>query len=217
MKFPFTIEEVKPSIFLFLFKDYYDMSMHFLRYQEYYESASPKFRGKNFEIFDFMRWYSKKYGKGAFTYPKDWGGFNIPGEVITKVYPNIIDYNKYDNAMWQAYMDCSLKRGNISKNPQFYIIGATNKGPTLRHEIAHGFFYNISEYKKEMTALVKSLKPSVRKHINKTLKNMGYTPKVYIDETQAYMATGLVEAFGSSICLLDRKPFIKLYKKYYDK
>ena len=41
----FKITEVKPRIFLFEFKNHYDMCMYFMRYQEYYESASPKFRG----------------------------------------------------------------------------------------------------------------------------------------------------------------------------
>ena len=78
----FKIKEIKPNIFLFEFKHNYDMCMHFLRYQEYYESSSPKYRGKAFEIFDFMRWYSLKYGKGAFTYVDDWDGFNIPSHII---------------------------------------------------------------------------------------------------------------------------------------
>lgn len=192
--------------------------MHFLRYQEYYESASPKFRGKNFEIFDFMRWYSKKYGKDSFTYAKDWGGFNIPSKVISEVYPNITDYNKYDNAMYQAYIACNLQLGQVTNNPKFYIIGAVGKGTTLKHEVAHGFFYTVPEYKKEMTVLVKALPIDIRKSINKTLVKMGYTPKVFIDETQAYMSTGLyVEnnpKFESKL-KKERAPFIALFNKYY--
>lgn len=218
MKQCFTIEQVKPNIFLFSFKDYYDMAMHFLRYQEYYESTSPKFRSKSFEIFDFMRWYSKKYGKDAFTYPKDWGGFNIPSNIIFDMWNEhkIIDKNKYDYAMWNAWQECYSE----SDKKQFYIIGAVGKGVTLKHEIAHGFFYTVPEYKKEMIALVKALPFKLRKSINKTLSKMGYTAKVFVDETQAYMATGF-----SVLCKENpklelklkkaRAPFIKAYKKYY--
>ena len=39
MKRSFKIKEVRPYVFLFEFTDQYDMSMHFLRYQEFYESS----------------------------------------------------------------------------------------------------------------------------------------------------------------------------------
>lgn len=190
------------------------MGMHFVRYQEYYESASPKFRGKQFEIFDFMKWYSKKYGQDAFTYPRDWGGFNIPCEVILDVFPEITDLNKYDKAMWEGYQQCQELAG--SKKARFYIIGAIGNGETLKHEIAHGFFYTIPEYKKEATKLVNSLKPEVVKSMKSVLTKMGYTPKVHIDEIQAYMATGLLDEFDDGLEKL-RKPFVALYKLYYDK
>lgn len=216
MKQCFTIEQVKPNIFLFSFKDYYDMAMHFLRYQEYYESASPKFRGKNFEIFDFMRWYSKKYGKDSFTYAKDWGGFNIPNTVVLDVFPEVTDLNKYDMAIWGGYQQC--QEILQSKEDKFYIIGAVGKGTTLKHEVAHGFFYTVPEYKKDMTALVKALPIDIRKSINKTLAKMGYTPKVFIDETQAYMATGLYVENNPKFefkLKKERTPFIELFNKYY--
>lgn len=188
--------------------------MHFLRFQEYYESASPQFRGKQFEIFDFMKWYSKKYGGGVFTYPMDWGGFNIPCEVILDVFPEIPDLNKYDKAMWEGYQQCQELAG--SKEARFYIIGAIGKGETLKHEIAHGFFYTTPEYKKEMTKLVQALDPELRKQANSVLSKMGYTSKVYVDEIQAYMSTGLLDEFDPKLKKL-RKPFIEVYRKYYDK
>lgn len=215
MKQAFEIIQVKPSIFLFKFKDYYDMAMHFLRYQEYYESSSPKFRGKQFEIFDFMRWYSKKYGKDSFTYPKDWGGYNIPSSVISEVYPNITDYNRYDNAMYQAYIQCNLQLGQVTKTPKFYIIGAVGNGETLKHEVAHGFFYTVPKYKEEMIKLTKELSPPLVKSLKTTLTKMGYTPKVHVDEIQAYMATGLADEFDSKLDKLC-VPFIKVFKKYFN-
>ena len=38
MKKPYTVKEIKPRIFLLSFKDHYDLCMHFVRYQEFYES-----------------------------------------------------------------------------------------------------------------------------------------------------------------------------------
>lgn len=193
MKKPFVIKEVRPGIFLFEFNNHYDMCMHFLRYQEFYESSSPRFRGKSFEILDFMKWYTKKYGNGSFTYPNDWNGFNIPGDTIHKVWQlGINDRNIYDYEMHMAWKECNARAGG----KKFYIIGVVRGNKALSHEIAHGLFFLNRGYKKEMVKLVKELPDSIRKNINEALKKLGYTPKVYVDETQAYMATGLTEAFG---------------------
>lgn len=212
MKPPFIIKEVKPRIFLFEFSNNYDMCMNFLRYQEYYECSSPKFRGKSFDIFEFMRWYSYKYGKGAFTYPDDWDGFNIPGDVIKKVHDLFIESRTiYDYQMLDAWRKCN----EMAKGENFYIIGVVRGSGSLHHEIAHGLFYLHPEYKKEMTKLVKALDPKIRKEINATLKRLGYTPKVYVDETQAYMATNLSKSFEDRTKWPEeRKVFEKFFKKF---
>ena len=211
MKPIFKIKEIKQGIFLFEFKNNYDMCMHFLRYQEFYESSSPKFRGKKFEIFDFMRWYAHKFGKGVFTYTDDWDGFNIPGDVIKKVNNLYIeDKNIYDYEMMMAWKQCQAK-----VDGKFYIIGVVKGSGALTHEIAHGMFYLVPEYKKEMTKLVKALEPAINKEMNLTLKSLGYTPKVFVDETQAYMATGLSYSFDDTTSWPDeRKLFEEVFKKY---
>lgn len=212
MKKAFKIKEVKAGIFLFEFSNHYDMCMHFLRYQEFYESSSPQFRGKSFDIFDFMKWYSLKYGKGAFTYPSDWNGFNIPGDTIKKVWDlHINSKTIYDYEMLMAWRECNQK----ANGQPFYIIGVVRGNKALNHEIAHGMFYLHPEYRKEATKLVKKLNPDIRASLNKTLKKLGYTPKVYTDETQAYMSTGLTGAFGEvDQWAEERKAFRKLYKKF---
>lgn len=213
MKKAFVIKEVKPGIFLFEFNHHYDMCMYFLRYQEFYESASPKYRGKSFQIFDFMKWYSLKYGKGAFTYPDDWNGFNIPGNIIFDMWNQhlIPDKNFYDYEMYEAWKECNTR----AQGKKFYIIGVVKGNKALSHEIAHGLFYLHSEYKREMGKLVRALDPKIRKSINETLKKLGYTPKVYVDETQAYMSTGLTEAFGKvDQWAAERKPFQEYLKKF---
>jgi hypothetical protein len=207
----FSIKEVRPNIFLFEFRNHYDMCMYFLRYQEFYESSSPKFRNNIFEIFDFMKWYTFKYGKGSFTYPNDWNGFNIPGDIIPHVWSlGIPDKNKYDLAMYNAWAECKDK-----VKDKFYIIGVVKGNKALDHEIAHGLFFLNKEYKKEMTKLVKALPNSLKKSINEVLKKLGYTPKVYIDETQAYMATGLPEVLEKiDQCIDARKAFQDCFKKF---
>jgi hypothetical protein len=185
MKNTFKLIEVKPRIFCLEFNDDYDMCMTFLRYQEYYESPSPQFRGKSFKILDFMRWYSLKFGHGAFTYPIDWSGFNFPSHVITNVQAlGIPDPNDYDKQMFEVWQSCRKK-----VKDKFYIIGVTKKSRALNHEIAHGFYYINTKYKKEMDKLLKKMDPDLRKVMNAYLHKVGYTPRVYADETQANMAT----------------------------
>lgn len=213
----FVLKEVKPKIFLLDFKDPYRLSMQFLRYQEYYESASPKFRNHAFTILDFIEWYSKEYGKtrgqaGAFTYPIDWAGFNIPDSIILEVHAlGIPDPNKYDQAMLDVHKKCAAKY----PNENFYIIGSVGEGFTMKHEIAHGFFYTHPDYKKEMTKLVSELKPSFRKSIYSVLKKIGYASKVYVDECQAYLSTGLPDGFGVTL-KKEHKPFTEIYNHYYN-
>ena len=216
MKKPFKVKEVKPGIFLIEFTNEYDMCMYFLRYQEYYESSSPKFRGKAFELLDFMRWYSFKYGKGAFTYPIDWAGFNFPGDTIEKVWKlGIVDRNLYDYEMREISRQCHAKRD------KFYVIGVKKGNGALSHEIAHGFFYLHPDYKKEMTALVRALPVSLRKAFNTYLKEVGYTPKVYIDEIQANMATAedltktKLEPTAAKELVKLQAGFKAVFKKYY--
>ena len=222
MKKPFKLIEVKPNIFCLKFNNHYDMCMTFLRYQEFYESPSSQFRGKSFRILDFMRWYSLAFGKGAFTYPIDWSGFNIPDYVLQQVYDlGIKDWNDYDQQMWEVYQACKQQARFHGK---FYIIGVTKGNGALDHEIAHGLFYLNAQYKKEMTKLVKQMEPDLRIAMNTYLKKVGYTPKVFIDETQANMATtedftggGDYRRFNletATKLIKAQKPFIEIFEKY---
>lgn len=204
----YTIKEIKPNIFLILFSNHYDMCMQFLRYQEYYESPNPKFRNHQFTIIDYMRWYSKKYGDGSFTYPNDWSGFNFPSYIIPDLHNKMIhDRNIYDYEMLNIYKHCK----KVSND--FYIIGATKTDKTtINHEIAHGFFYTDSKYRKTMKKLVAALPTEVRTTMNVRLKSSGYTKKVFIDEIQAYFATN--DSFNDPSLEAHRSPFVAVFKQY---
>lgn len=210
----YTISEVRPRIFLLQFKRRYDLCMTFLRYQEFYESPNSKFRDHSFDLLSFMEWYSFSRKQGHFSYPVDWSGFNIPGDTIKRVWDlGILDRNIYDHEMLLLYN----KFLEQYPDGKFYIIGAC-KGATvtMKHEIAHGFFFTQPEYKKEMTALVKDLTKPFYKGMCGALKKIGYTPKVYVDECQAYLSTGVPEYFNLKI-KNQRDPFIELYDEWFKK
>lgn len=215
----FELIEVRPKIFLMSFPESYDLAMYFLRYQEFYESPSDQYRGHSFEILDFMKWYSITNGNGVFTYPDDWEGFNIPGSTIKQVWDlGITDRNKYDYEMLKVYQECQEKAGD-----NFYLIGAPindKNSVTLRHEIAHGFFYTTPKYYQNMSELVAELPQNLHNIMTEELYNLGYVQHVYVDEIQAYMATGLPMSpdESSSYISLEKaqEPFIKIFNQYFN-
>lgn len=164
--------------------------MSFLRYQEFYESPNPKFRNNSFTILEYIEWYSNKYGDGAFTYPNDWSGFNLPSKAIELARAfGILDPNKYDNEINLIY-----SKIREYESGDFYIIGTTKKDTeTLEHEIAHALWSTDVDYKKDMTKNISSLGNKTVKKLKLILANMGYNNSVMEDEIQAYLSTGLVE------------------------
>lgn len=182
-----TLTEVRDRIWRLHFKSPYDLAMHFLRYQENYESPNPKFREHQFSILDFMEWYSYEYGGGSFTYPSDWSGFNVPSEVIRRVLEGgIPDENRYDEFMRSTYDSCRSRSGD-----KFYLIGTFGRSSAFKHEVAHGLYYVDPSYRSRMDELVDSLSKSSFRKLVKYLTKIGYAESVMVDEVQAYMATGL--------------------------
>ncbi len=205
----FEVKKVYPGVYLILFKDHYQLCMHFVRFQERYES--PKFKGQNFELVDLMEWYSKKYGNGLFTYPKDWAGFNLPGSVILG--SQILDESRYDRLMKSIAEYCLADNGGDSG---FYIIGArsSDKIQVVKHEIAHAFFFVDEKYRDDMTKLVDELPLSFRQKFTEVLASRCYDSSVFVDEIQAYMATGLLSGVEDKSKKL-RAPFTKLFNSYF--
>ena len=224
MKDKIKIKTVRPNIELFTCDDSYDLAMHFLRVQEYYESPNPKFKSNIFSIIDYMEWYSKEFSKDkSFTYAADWSGFNVPSHVLKAVYETeahkIPDINKYDRIMYSICNHLFHKYGT----KDFYLIGAqSDDEETIKHEIAHGFWFTNPKYRIDMENLVSDLDPYAKHAMIEWLLDNNYCQDVLNDETQAYLATGLTDSMkkefkkeGVDIKVV-RKPFIKLFDKYYN-
>lgn len=203
----FKLEEIIKDIYLLTFDDVYELCMHFLRYQEYYES--PKFKDKNFELVDFMRWYSRD--SNVFTYPDDWTGFNIPGEIIPEIHlKGIKDLNRYDRFMYSIYEE--IKAQNEGR---FYLIGVqTGDNITVEHEIAHGLYYLNEKYRNRCKDLIEAYikNDGYLEKFKEYLVEMGYHESVFEDEMQAYMATGLDPDWD--LKGIHRDPFRMLFDMY---
>jgi uncharacterized protein YqgQ len=206
----YTVNNIADKIFYLEFDNRYDMCMLFCRVQEFYESPNPNFRGQPFDMFDFMEWYSDKYGNGVFTYPSDWSGFNISSQVIESLYSSgFLDKNKYDYEMLVLHKELSRKVDGQT----YYLIG-TEKGDktTLAHEVAHALYFLNDEYSHKMLLLNSEMPMKLHTKMCEYLLSIGYTNEVLYDEIQAYMATGSPPKFNFS--KKDYKPFYKVYKEY---
>jgi len=216
MKPEYTVSEIRPRIFFLKFKRRYDLCMQFLRYQEFYESPNPNFRDHAFDLIEFMEWYALSFGDGCFSYPTDWSGFNLPGNTIKRVWDlGVYDRTKYDYDMLDLYRQFAGQY----PDGKFYIIGSTDNGKTMRHEVAHAFFYVNDKYNDEMSSMVSGLDKRVLRSAYKLFKKVGYAEKVYADECQAYFATGLCKAFSKDVFKFDKdggtKPFVKIFNRYF--
>jgi hypothetical protein len=171
------------NIWLADYTDQYKLAMTFLRYQEYYESPNKIFFRKPFLISDFKDWYEKSKKS---QYHLDWSGFNVPSEIIFECMEAIPDFNEWDRQMADI-TDFITKK----TEDKFYLIGALRGDmSTLNHELAHGFYYTIPEYKKYMNNLYLELPDKVKNYmLNFLTSSGGYNPEVFPDEAQAYLST----------------------------
>lgn len=165
-----------PPIYLIESSNRRDLAETFMRFQEYYES--PEFKGRVFTVEEFAHWYASKYG--AFTYSRDWYGFNIPSKVL----------EPFRQGQFNPLTAKEKKLLDLCKNAtgDFYVIGVTPSAEyfdeTVKHEFVHGAFHVNEDYRKEVVSCVKE--NSIRE-IDKGLGKMGYHPDVFADETNAYV------------------------------
>lgn len=166
----------RPEIYLIESKSRQDLAQMFMRFQEYYES--PEFKGKIFSVDEFVHWYTQKYK--AFTYTRDWYGFNIPASVL----------EPFRNGQFDPL---TSKETNLLKlcekaDANSYIIGVTPNAEyfkeTVKHEFIHGAFHVNHFYRDEVKAC---LADNSIKEVSLGLKKMGYHKDVFADETNTYV------------------------------
>ena len=213
------VKEVAPRIYCVIVDDDYDRAMLFCRYQEYYESPYKKFRGKKFTWMEYMRFYKDAWKKRVFTYPEDWSGYNIPGNILDGGVDAFYKETEYDEVMNDIYYYCSIDSQNKNNGTScdWYLIGASSKDlKTMDHEIAHGLYYTNKAYKKIVDVLIKNIKPTHYDKLKKKLIKMGYVDdkKIIDDEIHAFMSTGLYNGLDTKELKKYEKDFKSNFKKF---
>ena len=209
MKIEYTLKEVRPNIFAVIVPNDYDRAMLFCRVQEFYESDSEQFVETDFDMWEYVRWYSMK-NKNSFTYAKDWSGFNIPFKVAVNCMIAIKNKTPYDDVM-EEIIDEILRNHNYSLSS--YIIGTKiDSGSTFKHEICHALYYTSKIYKETADVLTSLIPKNYKKIFKDNLMVLGYNKSVIDDEIQAYMMTNYKSKYFSKGVPID---WMKRTHEYY--
>jgi hypothetical protein len=215
----YELKEVLPGIFALKIKDGYQRAMLFMRSQEHYESAFPEIRGNHFDIFSFMETYRKWKDIGYFSYPDDWAGFNVPGDIVETCTKHVLDArNGLFPTPYDYIMDSVISsiRSEIGADAKYYLLGVDSfDSKTMDHELAHGLYHVNIDYKSSMHDLVLNLPKRIFESMKRILLDAGYCDEVICDEIQAYLSTG----FGHPIASIrgikkEAKAFSNNFKKY---
>ena len=118
----------------------------FIRFQEYYESPSKRFRNKIFTLGEIKHYYSLQYG--ADLYSELWVGFNFPSKVLLPFKQELF------NPL--TLQEKELLELLKYRNDNYYIIGAQNNS-TLRHELSHAMYGYDIEYRELIDTFIKSI------------------------------------------------------------
>lgn len=180
----FTFKKLRDRLYELRFDDSHEMCMTFLRYQEFYES--PRYVGRKFTLAEFISWYVKCQSKdGTFSYPQDWGGFNIPVRIIQEVNDlGIDDQNHYDEFMW------AISRMISTQCDDAYLIGVEKSGKLDVHEMTHAMFHIDTDYRNKVLATLNLFQyVDLVGPLRNVLINNGYADVTSLDEVNAYLVT----------------------------
>jgi hypothetical protein len=195
------LTQIKPQVYYLLFDTQYELCSTMMRMEEFYESPYKNIQGKYFTLEEFMDTYAKH--KGNFTYTSDWNGFNVPSSVIEAFWKTFSDNGQFlrDRLLQkeQKLFDTLV----TIRDEEYYLMATHKKGTqrTVKHELAHAYYYLDKNYRETMDKLVKKFKN--REELEARLLKVGYCKKVLKDEIQAYLATAEKDDLNKKI--LDKK------------
>jgi hypothetical protein len=174
----------------------------FIRFQEYYESPSKRFRNKIFTLGSIKNYYSLQYG--ADLYSDLWIGFNFPSSVLVPFKQGLFDPLTSQEKELLGFLKY--------RNDNFYIIGAQNNS-TLRHELSHAMYGYDPRYKNEIDNYISKNKKGFSK-VSKYIIKKGYDKSVLNDELQAYITDNDDDFIRNNLDANLINEIFYIYKRY---
>lgn len=171
------LEKISESIILIEYDSRQSLCSALVRFEEHYEGA--EYRGKIFTLGEYRRWYCLFYG--AWTYEKDWSGFNIPAHAFKPFFEGLFD--PLTDAEAEIVEMLRPKAGN------YCVIGTFVGGEpdVFEHEICHAMFSTNGEYKAHVLDILKDYEEELV-DLKVLLKDvLGYGDNVILDECHAYI------------------------------
>jgi hypothetical protein len=193
---------VTPKISWIDFNSEIEMGKMFCRFQEYYES--PRFVGQVFSIRQYAAWYRKTYG--AFTYYRDWEGYNIPARIMVPFAAGRFNpLTKSERTLLQVTNHVPYEG---------YLVATVNGNlRTLKHELAHALFGTEHDYEAEVLSILGKcpLLP-----IFQILEKYAYGAVTWVDEAHAYLleSPNLLAQWGLNI--MPYKKAVRDLQKVFD-
>jgi len=177
-----------PGVIHLVYPAQLTLARAFMRMQEFYESNIEGFRGEHFTRDEFKRAYAESKGTGTgwgeFTYYDDWGGFNVPGNIVNK-------FLKVFHPDHSEVTLVNLIKMHRKPRGEYYVIGtyAQDEWDTVSHELSHAFWYLHPHFQEMGQELVDGLPRRFYRKAKKALLDLGYCEEVIDDEIMAYMGT----------------------------
>jgi hypothetical protein len=167
-------EKISDQVTLLVYKDRESLCSALCRIEEHYES--PEFKGKIFTLGQYREWYSSQFG--AWSYYKDWSGFNIPSESFEPFFKGSFD--PLSEAEAEVIELFKYKTG------KFCVIGTFEGGDSdvYEHEICHALYATNEDYKVEALTAVNKYE---LKELKSFLADLGYNKSTIPDECHAYI------------------------------
>ena len=188
----------------------------FVRVNEYLDSE--EFKGKIFTLDEVKQYFIKK--QGAFTYYKDFKGFNIPDYVV-----DVFLSGKFDPLSEEEKWLMGNLKNNVSAKP-YYVIGYVDvegEEETRHHELGHALYYLNPKYKEEVNVVItdfwRKISPESLNKVKVFLKKFGYDTSIWNDEMNAYLIADkqflISELVWNDEFEEYRKTLSSIFDKYY--
>ena len=177
-------QELQKHIYSVEFEHRFKITSTFLRFQEHYESPNQKFKDSPFTLEEYMNWEFET--TGAFDYYTAWSGFNVPFDIVERVYNTFPMLTECEKELYETLVSLGAKSGD-------YVVAYVEDlaEDTLEHEVAHDKFYIDSGYKEQVLGILEDIPTTLKDTIYEWLGDTGYSEELFDDELQAYIVNGI--------------------------